>query len=238
MHTAASIRPRPGGRGDTWCIGYARPGLPMLQFGHDPEAVETSAGTSIRPTAHMRLQFGHDPEAVETSTRAPAKRQWRLQFGHDPEAVETRPAGDAQGAGRLTASIRPRPGGRGDVPRRPRFTALRTCFNSATTRRPWRQASAQCRAVERIRFNSATTRRPWRQCRSDQPSNWRPGLLQFGHDPEAVETRPLGTTEAAQTACRFNSATTRRPWRRRQAGRQTAERTVLQFGHDPEAVET
>ena len=59
-------------------------------------------------------------------------------------------------------------------------------------------------------FNSATTRRPWRHERSWLPVEGT--VLQFGHDPEAVETHPVGFL--------------------------TRRSGMLQFGHDPEAVET
>ena len=61
-----------------------------LQFGHDPEAVETNAGHAFDATG-KQLQFGHDPEAVETrrQRRAMTRPRRMLQFGHDPEAVET-----------------------------------------------------------------------------------------------------------------------------------------------------
>ena len=135
--------------------------LRELQFGHDPEAVETF--TVARRRSPHRLQFGHDPEAVETEQHATRRRGQELQFGHDPEAVETRGPDYRQKQSTPLASIRPRPGGRGD---------------GLNGRSHWTSHAA----------------------------------LQFGHDPEAVETA-----------------------NRRQS---TPEPVALQFGHDPEAVET
>ncbi len=111
---------------------------------------------------------------------------------------------------------------------------LRTCFNSATTWRPWRTG--------------------WRR------SAARDARAQFGHDLEAVENptisglayyslwgfnsattwRPWRTSSPptyAQSTESFNSATTWRPWRTT-SGQASVHRTRgLQFGHDLEAVE-
>ncbi len=136
----ASIRPRPGGRGER-SFSRAAPGRATpLQFGHDLEAVENdigSAGGSRRPTG---LQFGHDLEAVENA-QAHSPRPggaWRLQFGHDLEAVENRYNGTLQYIG----------------------DRLQFGHDLEAVENGWKGRSPLCR---RVRFNSATTWRPLRK---------------------------------------------------------------------------
>ncbi len=64
----------------------------------------------------MDLQFGHGMGAVETQVPRglPVGRTDHLQFGHGMGAVETQYVGT--NARRITPSIRPRHGSRGDMP--------------------------------------------------------------------------------------------------------------------------
>ena len=111
---------------------------PELQWSHDPEAVETGTG-DIRGHFDFGLQWSHDPEAVETSLR-PGK--YRVQ---------------------QLASMEPRPGGRGDKRALPAGEALLAQLQWShdpeaveTRRRRWLISGSTC-------FNGATTRRPWRR---------------------------------------------------------------------------
>src|SRR5689334_20913526 len=86
-----------------------------------------------------------------------------LQFGHGGEAVETLIVGGA--ANDHDAG-----------------------FNSATAVKPWRPR-LQHRGHGRSRsFNSATAVKPWRPGVSCAILSVGPGVLQFGHGGEAVET--------------------------------------------------
>ena len=156
-----------------------------------------------------------------------------LQCGHDPEAVESdqrgRPAGDDR-----NASMRPRPGGRGE-----RYSTVYGStvgsFNAATTRRPWRTLAGRTERKCERGFNAATTRRPWRADLAAQKAA-DAERLQCGHDPEAVENawRPW----RCRQRCGFNAATTRRPWRAGGVCKISGPSPSLQCGHDPEAVES
>ena len=114
--TLASMRPRPGGRGETIAAAVA-PAVagfnaattrrPWRDFGRKPSRLDG-----------IRLQCGHDPEAVEsTAVLQVARPTTVLQCGHDPEAVD-----EVWG----------------------RTTAARQRFNAATTRRPWRAWHTSC----------------------------------------------------------------------------------------------
>ena len=219
----------------------ARPRRDPLQCGHDPKAVENCNVSKSCPRSPRALQCGHDPKAVENDPYVgredPAER---LQCGHDPKAVENvrRLRGRAAGAGRFnaattrrpwrtspdpsarrigppTASMRPRPEGRGEPgllagpalrlllrasmrPRpegrgepacgRPRPTTRASRFNAATTRRPWRtRRTATATTGPHARFNAATTRRPWRTPGNGRAISMGSRPLQCGHDPKAVE---------------------------------------------------
>ena len=132
------------------------------------------------------LQCGHDPEAVESrQIIADLEDEVALQCGHDPEAVES------------PLPIVPLP-------------TTTSGFNAATTRRPWRTAHGGAEGNGNYGFNAATTRRPWRAS-GDAFASTSPGMLQCGHDPEAVES-PARRRPAPCRSC-FNAATTRRPWR-------------------------
>ena len=212
----------------------AREGVRGLQFGHDPEVVESWKGLScLSPcgAASIRPRPG----------------------GRGKTASSARPSST------YSASIRPRPGGRGKSSSRGERVCCGDRFNSATTRRSWK---ARCRAPfarGRRCFNSATTRRSWKGV-SAAGVLTAAALLQFGHDPEVVEraargrepgggtgrfnsattrrswkgARPCG---APRTKPRFNSATTRRSWKVCVRHHSPSCSSVLQFGHDPEVVE-
>ncbi len=112
----ASMRPRPEGRGEH------KEGDPLvvyhgtLQCGHDPKAVENYSGSFFWTRVGELLQCGHDPKAVENPNR-PVDSSTRLttwlQCGHDPKAVENDRSGGC-GCPPRTASMRPRPEGRGE----------------------------------------------------------------------------------------------------------------------------
>ena len=232
------MRPRPGGRGEPPAAEPRRRGDVELQCGHDPEAVEsTVSGCGVAQRA-AALQCGHDPEAVE-SPHVPRRAKpccCLLQCGHDPEAVENPPRPPAV-CGLGSASMRPRPGGRGE--RRP-YAASAVAARLQCGHDP---EAVESGTIGQGRVSTAAIQ------------------LQCGHDPEAVESpadrpwldrsaaasmrpRPGGRGERhgasalTQTAAGFNAATTRRPWRAAERGRR-ADRTwwSLQCGHDPEAVE-
>ena len=185
----ASMRPRPGGRGEhlRWPLVTSSRGT--LQCGHDPEAVESAINEDGEPATAVLLQCGHDPEAVESveiDGRDPC-RDCELQCGHDPEAVESiRKA--ASHDERRPASMRPRPGGRGEAYKSSPTWKTRWCFNAATTRRPWRARSQS----SRCRRRRAASMRPRPGGRGEHPDGGAEGKrqlrLQCGHDPEAVES--------------------------------------------------
>ncbi len=183
----ASIRPRPGGRGEPGRRGGAGRARWGLQFGHDLEAVENVPAAAKR-LGHVKLQFGHDLEAVEnvvfifpdgrtfgSFNSAPTWRPWRT-----PVVAAAADLAD-------WASIRPRPGGRGERVRRRVAATFHRCFNSATTWRPWRTG-----------IRPSKVGRP--QCASIRP---RPG----GRGEPTVSSMGRQCWES------FNSATTWRPWR-------------------------
>ena len=127
---AASMRPRPEGRGEPATGEAVRAGRAALQCGHGPKAVENRPDSGREATARSRLQCGHGPKAVENDglsgdvrsdanrfNAATARRPWRTEYAaSDAEAVENemRVAND-------------------------------DCFNAATARRPWRTVRGQGR---------------------------------------------------------------------------------------------
>ena len=202
----ASMRPRPGGRGEP---GWSRRPAPSCSFNAATTRRPWRAPRRPRWQARQQLQCGHDPEAVEirsTTASAPTSRQ--LQCGHDPEAVESLP-GRSRRRTPTHASMRPRPGGRGEPPGgRRRARRLLQCGHDPE-------------AVENC------------DCGDIAPHGGR--MLQCGHDPEAVEN-DAAPRRRHRTMDGFNAATTRRPWRASRSRMGTAMRQ-LQCGHDPEAVE-
>ena len=107
------MRPRPGGRGEGLAALKGITGGKPLQCGHDPEAVESTSIRNATP-ALKPLQCGHDPEAVESEPQRPRPRKQPF------------------------ASMRPRPGGRGEKVGGVAAMPITASFNAATTRRPWR----------------------------------------------------------------------------------------------------
>ena len=232
----ASMRPRPGGRGER-LIGPQQAGL---QHGFN-------AATTRRPW-----------RAIDPPARPPEKGDG-LQCGHDPEAVESDQRGRRAGDDR-NASMRPRPGGRGERYSTALTDLLVRSFNAATTRRPWRALAGRTERNCERGFNAATTRRPWRAALAAQKAACRAGF-------NAATTRRPWRTPWRPWRCRqrcgFNAATTRRPWRaggvckikgavalasmrprpggRGERNRRSFRRSssaTLQCGHDPEAVES
>ena len=205
----------------------------LLQCGHDPKAVENHGhrrhgglrcNASMRPRPEGRgerdfailngtwpvvLQCGHDPKAVENEIRlchiyqslgcfnaATTRRPWRTL------ACRLR-------AGSLSASMRPRPEGRGELPAR----------------------TGEIKAAIKS-FNAATTRRPWRTTWRTSPRRRTPSL-QCGHDPKAVENL-CGSSGTPCSPRRFNAATTRRPWRTGQVARDEPGRHAASMRPRPE----
>ena len=206
----ASMRPRPGGRGET-SQKRGGPTPQLLQCGHDPEAVER-----LRPTSAgcwcVSLQCGHDPEAVERrsdTTYVPGGSM--LQCGHDPEAVES-PALGRRGRPAAGASMRPRPGGRGE---------------SRSTVYLWPPMMLQCghdpEAVESVVVVDVPLRRSLASMRPRPGGRGEPGRDGYGRRIgicASMRPRPGGRGEAnpSSTIAAFTA------W--------------LQCGHDPEAVES
>ena len=90
-------------------------GKGLLQCGHDPEAVESPEIPLWQPGGTVLLQCGHDPEAVESRDSRTSRRRTGRRF----DAATTRRPWRAvriEVAARCTgASMRPRPGGRGEI---------------------------------------------------------------------------------------------------------------------------
>ena len=207
-----------------------------LQFGHDPEVVESSVAVGTSRGASLSLQFGHDPEVVEsTMPVATTFEPVKLQFGHDPEVVE-----------RVTGYTETVYGKLG--------------FNSATTRRSWkvRNRPAGVDRVARLQFGhdpEVVERRYVLQAAalataaSIRP---RPGGRGKGQGrregvrrrvPASIRPRPGGRGKARRWAVRGWG--TRASIRPRPGGRGkgyivstgAGYTLTLQFGHDPEVVE-
>ena len=289
----ASMRPRPGGRGEAAQVRASKIGRWLLQCGHDPEAVESGRGfngrratedrASMRPRPGGRgepFDFACEPVLAVYSfnaatTRRPWRsaetvsrrnsRNWQLQCGHDPEAVERTMRTIAERAEAIRASMRPRPGGRGEAsacqPQQPNRTSALQCGHDPEAVE--KLAGGSRRATQLDSFNAATTRRPWRAPKRSRRAaekrlasmRPRPGgrgevttaqLVTVRVGNASMRPRPGGRGEAAarahgrrRCAC-FNAATTRRPWRaqRTASGRASRATVELQCGHDPEAVES
>ena len=259
LRAGASIRPRPGGRGKvaaprrwlrgkprfnsattrrSWKVSKAIQTLgygSWLQFGHDPEVVEscthssssgTTAGFNSATTRRSwkARPLGRVLQHQRRFNSATTRRSWKApgqpheHRGRPRASIRPRPGGRGKketlvrAVPRLHASIRPRPGGRGKRCRSP-GTAEPTVlgFNSATTRRSWkgRRKAFPTAPVPALQFGHD----PEVVERSRSRGGGRPSCpLQFGHDPEVVESPPT-----------FSGRTSSSP---------------LQFGHDPEVVES
>ncbi len=188
----ASMRPQPEGRGER-CRARAR---------------RPRGWASMRPQPEGRGEPSrrrNSPRGARCFNAATTRRPWRtaeggarfcvrpLQCGHSPKAVENDPDLARHERAAAQASMRPRPVGRVEPTCPAAWTACRTSFNAATTRRPWRTGSSES----------------W-------PRSSRP--LQCGHDPKAVENRCPAARSSPARRGRFNAATTRRPWRTGQFG--------------------
>ena len=187
---AASMRPRPEGRGEPrpWpafsprCVASMRP---------RPEGRGEPAATK-----------GFGIQMVAGFNAATTRRPWRTGQCTDGGGL------------RQSASMRPRPEGRGELLGSAALTRL--CrFNAATTRRPWRTRLLVAVPDHRRRvgsFNAATTRRPWRT----RPNALSASLVRRFN--AATTRRPwrtaatVGRTDSSRRSS-FNAATTRRPWR-------------------------
>ena len=234
---AASMRPRPEGRGERVVSTPRSIANVSLQCGHDPKAVENrrpggvdhanktsfNAATTRRPwrtgvarlqaRGLVQLQCGHDPKAVENEGTSPYMQAafGGLQCGHDPKAVENVYA-RGHTRGHTDASMRPRPEGRGERLDRAPADGGRRGFNAATTRRPWRTTLAG-------------------------PPPSQPGALQCGHNPKAVENRALGVVEVAGARASMRPRPEGRGERRPATLMRRRGTMALQCGHDPKAVE-
>ena len=230
----ASMRPRPEGRGEL--PGRRAPPTRPCSF---------NAATTRRPwrTSRLsvtravdgRLQCGHDPKAVENGGDAGPDPGGPLQCGHDPKAVENEAR--AAAVRRRRASMRPRPEGRGE----------RACTPASLTSAQTLQCGHDPKAVENARRRQgAPRRRRELQCGHDPKAvenaaasaltQAESAQLQCGHDPEAVENAVVRdrTTHVTALQCGHDpEAVENATMRRRSSGRPTE----LQCGHDPEAVE-
>ena len=118
FHSSTGASPRPPGRGRIEACDMDCPQLRATTSPRPPgrgriEALPSPGSAAADPGATEELQCGHDPEAVERSSPAIGDNPCRkLQCGHDPEAVERGGGGVEVRPGH--ASMRPRPGGRGE----------------------------------------------------------------------------------------------------------------------------
>ena len=111
----ASMRPRPEGRGERHYAVPALWGEDALQCGHDPKVVENTApARSSSASGRRRFNAATTRRSWRTLRRGACRRLPRLlQCGHDPKVVENQDStGDRPTA--RTASMRPRPEGRGE----------------------------------------------------------------------------------------------------------------------------
>ena len=152
----ASMRPRPEGRGERRASDQPRG---RRSF---------NAATTRRP---WRTPCAHRLDWPARFNAATTRRPWRtdalrrrrsgvLQCGHDPKAVEN-DRDDRDLRGRQTASMRPRPEGRGERWSRSRPKSGATGLQCGHDPKAVENAE-QLRGRSSRRFNAATTRRPWR----------------------------------------------------------------------------
>ena len=208
-----------------------------LQCGHDPEAVESVEQTDALLASCWSFNAATTRRPWRAPTASPCRRPRESSFN---AATTRRPwrACSAASAQRrwLLASMRPRPGGRGERPFR--LEQFGNRLNASMRPRPGgRGEHCDCtRSTEGKRVlqcghdpeavESDERRSPNSPCRR----------LQCGHDPEAVEST-RASVPRPRCAMSFNAATTRRPWRASSAASWATGPRTLQCGHDPEAVE-
>ena len=148
----------------------------------------TKAASMAEGGFGRRLQCGHDPKAVENGSSAPPGSPRRCCFN---AATTRRPwrttSGRSEVDGRNHASMRPRPEGRGEPNSasagRSSPAALQCGHDPKAVENTSRTGSTRRRSSC---FNAATTRRPWRTL-PDVTLNLGHNELQCGHDPKAVE---------------------------------------------------
>ena len=160
---------------------------PLLQWGHDLSAVETSrsegmlpfvnsASMGPRPFSRGNVYRRHRARAAVVASMGPRPfsrgnmkaglpimRGRLLQWGHDLSAVETSPSSGRE---------RWRSGFNGATTFQPwKHTSPRwrqgaaPCFNGATTFQPWKPMASTGRGPEENGFNGATTFQPWKLAR-------------------------------------------------------------------------
>ena len=185
----ASMRPRPEGRGERRRLAARRNATRSFNAATTRRPWRTTARARRARSAQTRLQCGHNPKAVENESGEHGGRRLRpeasmrprpegrgerffsaswlptsvlLQCGHDPKAVEN--------------NFRPK-----------RSRRTESCFNAATTRRPWRTQLRQRWPL----FTGRASMRPQPEGRGEHESHRQytqaQFLLQCGHDPKAVE---------------------------------------------------
>ncbi len=237
LQAHASMRPRPEGRGER----RDRSEVPL-------ERLCFNAATTRRPWRTP------SPSTVLASFKvrfnaATARRPWRTM--------------EARGRGRLraTASMRPRPEGRGEqgsnrgapaATRRLQWGHGQKAVENdsrgggpaadelASMRpRPEGRGEPRCSGPPSPTpacFNAATTRRPWRTRRFLNATKGTSGCFNAATTRRPWRTPPYLARSAWDDG--FNAATTRRPWRT-PAGSGSARCAArgLQCGHDPKAVE-
>ena len=200
VHGKASMGPRPFGRGRPK-YGTAAIGTLRLQWGRDLSAAEGEAAASSSPSAggfNGAATFRPRKGAVVVVIQAVL---W-LQWGRDLSAAE--------GAGSMfrlmmagSASMGPRPFGRGRLSAGLWYSPAATCFNGAATFRPRKVAGPGKGRARPRGFNGAATFRP-RKDLAPAYTNL-PMQLQWGRDLSAAEGR------SSARACAH--------WRRLQWGR-------------------
>ncbi len=188
----------------------------LLQCGHDPKAVEN--GLQVRSNRNGGKGFN------AATTRRPWRTAVRVSDGQIGSvgfnaATTRRPWRTARepgrGAGRLRASMRPRPEGRGE-PRETIDADIQSlqlqCGHdpkAVENRVPGRRLRVAVQASMRPRPEGRGERRRWR------PTSWRSSRFNA-----ATTRRPWRTSREGSRATEwesFNAATTRRPWRTMQA---------------------
>ena len=191
----ASMRPRPEGRGER----------PVCRSARRCNVQGFNAATARRP---WRTRVAARRRRLETSfnaatarrpwrTRTPARRRDARSFNAATARRPWRTAVRSGDGGCRTASMRPRPEGRGE-------RAALTCGRHGRRRLqcghgPKAVENARRRRADGLpsRFNAATARRPWRT----SPASWRPAA----DAAASMRPRPEGRGEPAVAndgACR------------------------------------
>ena len=238
---AASMRPRPEGRGEPHLHRPVRRTQYQASMRPRPEGrgEHRASRSDTRPRPHgFNAATARRPWRTRLSRRLPsasancfnaatARRPWRT-LTHARQATT--------GTERFNAATARRPWR--TVIEWPLVRCGRPCFNAATARRPWRTRWTMASVpVTDGGFNAATARRPWRtsalrpwkqltvckasmrprpEGRGERPV---PATSEPARASASMRPRPEGRGERGRDQCcrltpsRFNAATARRPWR-------------------------